>query len=116
MFCTDNDRPTLSTSSNVPVEGADSVTLKCTEFTSAYERVITYEWYKDDSKTKVPNENESIYQIGYLRSGGGNYTCKVVAANSGSSIQSAPQAIAFYCKFDLHFSMKVVLYLYNNEN
>ena len=73
--------------------------MTCNAVISAFENVNTYEWYKNGSPTKVPGENESIYVIGNQRNVGGNYTCKVVATNSGTSIKSAPQSIAFYCKF-----------------
>ena len=79
------------------------MTLNCNEVISVSESVISYEWYKDNSPTKVPNENGTRYHIGNQRNASGNYTCKVVAKNSGTSIQSMPQAIEFYCKFEYRF-------------
>ena len=106
LFPSDNDQPTLNASNNYPVEAGTNITLTCEEVISTHESVVNYEWYKDGSSTKVPNEDEAIYYIGNQRSAGGNYTCKVVATNSGTSIQSAPQSIMYYCEFKFNISSK----------
>ena len=103
FFCSDNDKPSLSASSNSPVEDDSSVTLNCTASVSSSETVSSYEWFKDGSSTKVSGQSSSTYDIGNQRSADGSYTCKVVATNSGTSVDSDSETIAFYCEYFFTF-------------
>ena len=103
FFCSDNDKPSLSASSNSPVEGGSPVTLTCTASVSSGESVSTFEWYKSGSSTKISGQSSSTYDIGSQRSADGSYTCKVVAANSGTSVDSDSETIAYYCEYFFTF-------------
>ena len=103
FFCSDNDKPTLTASSNSPIEDITSVTLTCAESLSSTESVSSYEWFKDGSNTKVSGQSSSTYTIGDKRGAAGSYTCKVVAANSGTSDDSDSETIAYYCEYFFTF-------------
>ena len=103
LFGSDNDDPTLEATDNTPVEGSTNVNLTCKESISSIETVSSYEWYKDGSSTAINGESSSQYNICNQRSAAGNYTCKVVSQNSGTSVKSNSQKIEFYCEYCFTF-------------
>ena len=103
FFCSDNDTPTLSASTNSPLEDVNSVTLTCTADVHSSDTVSSYEWFKDGSSTKVSGETSSTFDIGNKRSADGSYTCKAVSSISGTSGDSNSETITYYCEYFFTF-------------
>ena len=79
------------------MEGSSGVTLTCHEDIAAGETVSGYLWFKGN--TQVNGETSKTYDIGNHRDNGGNFTCKVVAVKSGTSVPSRTKTIAFLCEY-----------------
>ena len=92
----DNDKPSINASNESPVEGSSAVILTCNENIPADETVSSYEWFKGN--TKVNGEVSKTYDIGNQRENGGNFTCKVVAGKSNTSVASGTKTIDFLCE------------------
>ena len=76
--------------------------MTCTAAVSSIETVSSYEWYMDGSSTAISGQTSSTYDIGNKRSAAGTYTCKVVATNSGTSVNSDSETVEFYCEYSLN--------------
>ena len=64
---------------------------------SSIETDASYEWYYNS--VEVPGETSSSYNIGNQRAAAGSYTCKVVAENSGTSVESSSVDVQYYCEY-----------------
>ena len=95
-FFIDNDKPTVTSNNNKPIENEDTVTLTCGEATS--DTPTVYEWYKGSneiggatSKTYTLSDNK--------RADSGDYACKVTTTNRPISEKSDGMTVTFLCKF-----------------
>ena len=95
MLILDNDKPSISTPNDTPVENAGTTTtLTCNPATS--DSIKGYEWYKDNQK--ISNAAAQKYDLPDGRANSGSYNCKVVSNNVGTSETSDAKTVTFLCK------------------
>ena len=101
----DNDKPTITTSNEFPVEHKDSVILTCHSNTN--DVVEAYKWYKDGNIIAKSNSTTNTYSlVDNTRSNSGSFECRVHTTHAGISESSEKQNVTFLCK------SKTVYHLY----
>ena len=90
-----NDKPKITASNVIPIEGRDNVTLTCQKATTGQVNSVT--WYKNNNK--ITSTRNELYVIGNNRSNAGNYSCDITIQNNITSLMSDNIRITFICKY-----------------
>ena len=95
-FFIDNDKPTVTSSDDTPVESTDIVTLTCEKATN--DQITSHEWYADDKK--IDGESSNKYTLpDNKRTNSGSFTCRIATSNSPVSPKSDTKKVTYLCKF-----------------
>ena len=95
FYLIDNDKPTVASSKDSPVEHTDNVILTCDPNTN--DVGATFEWYKDEGK--ITGASSKTYSLpDNKRSNSGSYQCKVTTNTVATPEMSDAMIVTFLCE------------------